>query len=29
MSGEARLTDLCPEDKKKIGELVKKLTEEK
>ena len=26
-SGEARLTDLCPEDKKKIGELVKKLAE--
>ena len=24
-SGAARLTDLCPEDKAKIGELVKKL----
>ena len=27
MSGEAWLSDLCPEDKKKVGELVKKLAE--
>ena len=28
MKNEARLGDLCPEDKSKIGELVKKLASE-
>lgn len=28
-SKQAKLTDLCPEEKRKIGELVKKLAEEK
>lgn len=28
VSGNARLQDLCPQDKSKIGELVKKLAAE-
>ena len=28
MKNQARLADLCPDDKSKIGELVKKLASE-
>ena len=29
MSGKAKIKDLCPEDKKKIGNLIKKLADER